>query len=222
MLEECNPVTLVLVLMLALVGQPSTGARGSKNLVLLAFLLSIRLLRNYEHSIILEWATQGNDDVTRSLAQRSCFCSNRGTWVLTHEKHQETKDPFPSHTETEFRFQDTKTILSETPKLYFFVTSKLSISKTLKLSVSETPKRNSVSTPLKTKFCFHSSQNKILFPLHSKQNSVSGLHYSINPNTLLWYNDTHHCANHLTRRLLPVIVIWLLPFTLYSAHDVIS
>ncbi len=53
-LEECNPVVLVLVLMLVSVGRPSAGARGSKKLVLLAFLLSIRLLQNYEHSIILE------------------------------------------------------------------------------------------------------------------------------------------------------------------------
>jgi hypothetical protein len=68
--------------------------------------------------------------------------------------------------------------------------------------------------PLKMRFCFHSTRNKISFPLHLKQNSVSGLPYSINPNTLLWYNDTHHCANHLTWRLLPVIVIQLLPFTL--------
>jgi hypothetical protein len=37
-----------------LVGQPSAGARGSKKMVLLAFLLSILLLQNYEHSIILE------------------------------------------------------------------------------------------------------------------------------------------------------------------------
>jgi hypothetical protein len=32
-------------------------------------------------------------------------------------------------------------------------------------------KQNSVSTPLETEFCFHSTRNKI--PLHSKQNSVS-------------------------------------------------
>jgi hypothetical protein len=48
MLEECDPAVLVLVLMLMLVGRPSAGARGSKKLVLLAFLLSIRHLRNYE------------------------------------------------------------------------------------------------------------------------------------------------------------------------------
>ncbi len=53
-LEECNPVILVLVLTLVLVWGPSAGARGSKKLVLLAYLLSIRLLQNYEHSIILE------------------------------------------------------------------------------------------------------------------------------------------------------------------------
>ncbi len=85
-LEECNPVVLVLVLMLVLVGRPSALARGSKKSVLLAFLLSICLLRNYEHSIILEWATQGNDDVTRSLAQRSRFHFNRSTWVHMHKK----------------------------------------------------------------------------------------------------------------------------------------
>jgi hypothetical protein len=124
------------------------------------------------------------------------------------------KHPFPSHTETEFCFRDTKTILSKTPKLSVSKTPKLSVSETLNLSVSKTPKRNSISTPLKTKFCFHYTLNKILFPLHLKQNSVSGLHYSINPNTLLWYNDIHHCANHLTWHLLLVIVTRLLPFTL--------
>ncbi len=53
-LEECNPVVLVLVLMLVSVGRPSAGACGSKKLVLLAFLLSICHLQNYELSIILE------------------------------------------------------------------------------------------------------------------------------------------------------------------------
>jgi hypothetical protein len=47
-LEECNPVVLVLVLMLVLAGRPSAGACGSKKLVLLAFLLSIHHLQNYE------------------------------------------------------------------------------------------------------------------------------------------------------------------------------
>ncbi len=47
-LEECSPVMLVLVLTLVLVGRPSAGARGSKKLVLLAFLLSICHLQNYE------------------------------------------------------------------------------------------------------------------------------------------------------------------------------
>jgi hypothetical protein len=47
-LEECNPVVLVLVLTLMSVRRPSAGARSSKKLVLLAFLLSIRHLRNYE------------------------------------------------------------------------------------------------------------------------------------------------------------------------------
>jgi hypothetical protein len=32
LLEECNPVALVLILMLVLVGGPSTGACGSENL----------------------------------------------------------------------------------------------------------------------------------------------------------------------------------------------
>jgi hypothetical protein len=54
MLEECDPIVLVLVLMLVLVGRPSAGAHGSKKLVLLAFLLSIHHLRNYEQTIILE------------------------------------------------------------------------------------------------------------------------------------------------------------------------
>ncbi len=39
---------LVLVLMLVSVGRPSAGARGSKKLVLLAFLLSICHLQDYE------------------------------------------------------------------------------------------------------------------------------------------------------------------------------
>ncbi len=47
-MEECDPVMLLLVLMLVLVGRPSAGARGSKKMVLLAFLLSIRHLQNYE------------------------------------------------------------------------------------------------------------------------------------------------------------------------------
>ncbi len=110
------------------------------------------------------------------------------------KKHQETKHPFPSHMETEFRFQNTETILSKTPKLSVSETPKLSVSKTPKLSVSKRPKQNSVSTPLETKFCFHSTQNKILFPLHSKQNSVSRLHYSINPNRFVCPRDgqPHH------------------------------
>jgi hypothetical protein len=47
-LEECNPIVLVLVLTLVLVGRPSAGARGSKKMVLLAYLFSIRHSRNYE------------------------------------------------------------------------------------------------------------------------------------------------------------------------------
>ncbi len=77
--------------------------------------------------------------------------------------------------------------------------------------VSKTPKRNYVSTQNKIWFPSHTETE---FHFHSKKNSVSGLHHFINPNTLLWYNDTHHCANNLTRCLLPVIVIQLLPFTL--------
>ncbi len=71
--------------------------------------------------------------MARSFTQRSCFSFNRGTWVRTHKKTSGNGNPFPSHTETEFRFQDTKTE----------------------------------------------------FRFHSKQNSVSGLHYSINPNKSL-------------------------------------
>jgi hypothetical protein len=48
MLEECDPVVLVLVLTLVPVGRPSAEAHGSKKLVLLAFLLSICHLQNYE------------------------------------------------------------------------------------------------------------------------------------------------------------------------------
>ncbi len=44
----------VLILTLVLVGRLSTGARGSKKLVLLAFLFFIRHLQNYEKTIILE------------------------------------------------------------------------------------------------------------------------------------------------------------------------
>ena len=54
LLEECSPFVLVLVLTLVSVGRPSAGAHVSKKMVLLAFLLSIRLLQNYEHSIIFE------------------------------------------------------------------------------------------------------------------------------------------------------------------------
>ncbi len=39
---------LILVLTLVSAGRPSAGARGSKKLVLLAFLLSIHHLQNYE------------------------------------------------------------------------------------------------------------------------------------------------------------------------------
>jgi hypothetical protein len=53
-LEECNPVVLVLILMLVSVGQLSAGAHGSKKSVLLAFLYSIRHLQNYEQTSILE------------------------------------------------------------------------------------------------------------------------------------------------------------------------
>jgi hypothetical protein len=48
LLEECDPIVLILVLMLVLVGRPKAGACGSKKLVLLAFLLSICHLQNYE------------------------------------------------------------------------------------------------------------------------------------------------------------------------------
>jgi hypothetical protein len=44
LLEECDPVILVLILMLVSVRRPSAGARGSKKSVLLAFLFSIRCL----------------------------------------------------------------------------------------------------------------------------------------------------------------------------------
>ncbi len=54
LLMECNLIVLILVLTLVSVGRPSAGACGSKKSVLLAFLLSIHLLQNYEHSFILE------------------------------------------------------------------------------------------------------------------------------------------------------------------------
>ena len=53
-LEECNPIVLVLILMLVLVGWLPAGAGGSKKSVLLAFLFSICHLQNYEQTIILE------------------------------------------------------------------------------------------------------------------------------------------------------------------------
>jgi hypothetical protein len=46
-LEEGNPVVLVLILMLVSVGRPSAGARGSIESVLLGFLFFIHHLRNY-------------------------------------------------------------------------------------------------------------------------------------------------------------------------------
>ncbi len=136
-LEECDPVVLVLILMLVLVGQLAAGACGSKKSVLQSFLI-------FYLSFIKLWGKSwGNDDVARS------FNFSRGTWVHTHKKHQETEIRF--HLKWEFD-----------------------------------------STTLKKKLCFHSTQNKILFPLHSKQNyvfllhskqnSVSSLPYSINPN----------------------------------------
>jgi hypothetical protein len=48
LLEECDPIVFVLILMLVLVRRPSAGARGSKESVLLAFLFSIHHLQNYE------------------------------------------------------------------------------------------------------------------------------------------------------------------------------
>jgi hypothetical protein len=60
--------------MLVSVGRPSSGACGSKKMVLLAFLLSICHLQNNE-----EKHGEINDDVARSFAQRSRFNFNRGT-----------------------------------------------------------------------------------------------------------------------------------------------
>ncbi len=48
LLEDCNPIMLVFVLMLVLVGQSSAGACSSEKSVLLAFFLSICHLQNYE------------------------------------------------------------------------------------------------------------------------------------------------------------------------------
>jgi hypothetical protein len=103
---------LVLVLMLALVGWPSAGARGSKKMVLLAFLLSICHSQNYEG------------------------------------KHQETG-------------------------ICFLVTRKRNF-------VSETLKQNYVSARNEIWFPSHAETE---FRFHLKQNSVSGLHHSINPNS---------------------------------------
>jgi hypothetical protein len=52
--EECDPVVLILILTLVLVGWLLALACGSKKLVLLAFLFSICHLQNYEQTIILE------------------------------------------------------------------------------------------------------------------------------------------------------------------------
>jgi hypothetical protein len=158
--------------MLVLVGRLSAGAYGSKKLVLLAFLFSICHLQNYEQTIILEWATQGNDDVMRSLAQKSCFCSNRGTWVRMHKNTRKQiicflvtqKRNSVSKTPKLFRFQDTKTFRFQDTKTFHFWDTKM-------------------------EFHFHSTQNKILFPLYLKWNSVSTpletkFCFWINPNRL--------------------------------------
>ncbi len=145
-LKECNPVVLVLILMLVSVGPASAGARGSKKN--LFYYLSYFLFVIYKtlRKIMGKWWCS------------KIFCSKisfqlQPWYVSTYaQKTSGNKNPFPSHTETEFCFRDTK-----------------------------------------TEFRFHSTQNKILFPLHSKwisvstpleKKSVSGLHYSINPNTL--------------------------------------
>ncbi len=62
------------------------------------------------------------------------------------KEHKETKIPFPSHTEMEFRFQDTETE-------FRFHLKQNSVSGLHYYPVSKTLKRNSIST-----------QNKILFP----------------------------------------------------------
>ncbi len=117
-LEKCNPVVLVLILTLVLVGRLSAGARGSKKSVLLAFLLSIRHSQNYN---ILEWGTQRNNNISRFFSQRSRFNFNRGTWVLTHEKIPGNGNPllFPRHSKTKFRFH-----FQDTPKQNSVLVSK--------------------------------------------------------------------------------------------------
>ncbi len=104
-LEECNPVVLVLILTLVSVGR----LPPELVVVKIDFASFLIIYSSFTNNYILEWATKGNDNVVRSFAQRFCFNFNRGTWVRMHEKTPGNGNPFPSHTETEFRFQDTET-----------------------------------------------------------------------------------------------------------------
>jgi hypothetical protein len=138
-LEECNPVILVLVLMLVSVGRPSAGARGSKQSVLLAFLLSIHHLRNYEekHGEMMMYQDLSLKDlVSTSTVVCEYVCTKnirkRKSIFVSETLRNGIPFPFPRHSKMEFRFRFPNTL-----------------------------KWNSVS--------------------------ISGLHYSINPNT-------HHCC----------------------------
>jgi hypothetical protein len=87
-LEECDPVVLVLVLTLVLVGRPSAGARSSKKSVLLAFLFSIRHLQNYKEK-------HGEMMMYQGLLLKDLV----STSTMVHEyvrmkKHQETEIHF--------------------------------------------------------------------------------------------------------------------------------
>ncbi len=77
----------------------------------------------------------------------------------------------------------------------------------------------SVSAPLKTKFCFHSTWNETLFPLHLKQNSVSKLHYSIKTNShCRCCCRPCHSRQHFSRRChIAVAVIFVLAATIAVA-----
>jgi hypothetical protein len=101
-LEECNPVVLVLILTLVSVGRPSTGAHGSKESVLLAFLFPIRHSQNYE------------ENHGEMMMQRDLSTSTVVREYVRTKKHQETEIRFHSKQdfvstplETKFCFHST-------------------------------------------------------------------------------------------------------------------
>jgi hypothetical protein len=115
-LEECNPVVLILVLMLVLVGRPSAEACGSKKMVLLAFLLSICHLQNYEEKhgeMMMQQDLSLKDLVSTSTMVREYVRTNnirkRKSVFVSKTLRNGIPFPFPRHSKTEFCFcfQDT-------------------------------------------------------------------------------------------------------------------